>query len=75
MVHVVVGIVIKLITSVVLAQWLGIYGIILATGLTFFVITVLNLRTMKQIVPFTIMGNRWPGFLLHWPYCMVLVMA
>lgn len=64
MVHVAIGIMIKLGASYVLAQFWGIYGIITATGLCFLVITILNVRAMKKIVPFSIMGNRWTGFLL-----------
>lgn len=64
MVHVAIGIVVKLITSVILAPLWGIYGIVTATGLCFLVITVLNIRMMKTIVPFSIMGNRWTGFIV-----------
>lgn len=63
MVHVAIGIVVKLIGSYALAPLWGIYGIVTATGLCFLVITILNIRTMKKIVPFSIMGNRWPGFI------------
>lgn len=63
MVHVAIGILVKLIASYALAPLWGIYGIVLATGLCFFVITLLNVRAMKKIVPFSIMGNRWIGFI------------
>ncbi|WP_410772030.1 oligosaccharide flippase family protein [Fontibacillus sp. BL9] len=64
MVNVMVGIVVKLVASYALAPVWGIYGIITATGLCFLVITLLNLWAMKKIVPFSLMGNRWVGFLL-----------
>lgn len=64
MVHVAIGILVKLAASYVFAQFWGIYGIIIATGLCFFVITLLNVRAMKQIVPFSLMGSRWGGFLV-----------
>ncbi|MNI59386.1 Stage V sporulation protein B [compost metagenome] len=64
MVHVAIGIIVKLIASYALAPLWGIYGIVIATGLCFFVITLLNIRTMKQIVPLSIMGNRWTGFIV-----------
>lgn len=64
MVNVIVGIVVKLAASFALAPIWGIYGIIAATGLCFLVITLLNLWTMKKIVPFSLMGNRWIGFIL-----------
>ncbi|GIO86711.1 stage V sporulation protein B [Paenibacillus faecis] len=63
MVHVMIGIAVKLAASYALAPFWGIYGIILATGLGFFLITLLNVRAMKKIVPFSIMGSRWTGFL------------
>lgn len=62
--HVLVGIVVKLILSLALAPLFGIYGIIAGTGICFLVITLLNLRSMKGIVPFHIMRGRWTGFLL-----------
>lgn len=64
MVHVGIGVLVKLAASYVLAQFWGIYGIVIATGLCFFVITLLNVRAMKQIVPFSLMGSRWGGFLV-----------
>lgn len=63
MVNVMVGILVKLAGSFLLALVIGIYGIIAATGLCFLVITLLNLRQLKTIVPFSILGQRWPGFL------------
>ncbi|AOZ92013.1 putative polysaccharide biosynthesis protein [Paenibacillus crassostreae] len=64
MVHVMIGIVVKLVASYMLAPFFGIYGIIGATGLCFLVITLLNLRLMKKIVPFSILGKRWLSYLL-----------
>lgn len=63
MVHVAIGVALKLAASYILAQFWGIYGIVTATGLCFLVITLLNVRAMKRIVPFSLMGGRWPGFL------------
>lgn len=64
MIHVGIGVAVKLAGSLLLAPVWGIYGIITATILCFLVITLLNIRTMKQIVTFSIMGSRWGGFLL-----------
>lgn len=69
MVHVAIGIGVKLAANYVLAPVWGIYGIITATGLGFLLITVLNVITMKRIVPFSILGSRWIGFLIA---CAVL---
>lgn len=62
MYYVLVGIIVKLAASFLLSKVFGIYGIIGATALCFIVITVLNLRMLKSIVPFEIMGKRWGGF-------------
>ncbi|WP_223067634.1 putative polysaccharide biosynthesis protein [Paenibacillus caui] len=64
MVHVLIGIAVKLAASFALAPLFGIYGIIAGTGLCFLVITLLNLRSLKRIVSFSILGGRWTGFLL-----------
>ncbi len=64
MVNVMFGILVKSVASWLLASWLGIYGILAATGLCFLVITLLNLRVLKGIVSFSIMGRRWAGFLV-----------
>ncbi|MDQ0496296.1 putative polysaccharide biosynthesis protein [Paenibacillus brasilensis] len=64
MVNVMFGILVKSVASWLLAGWLGIYGILAATGLCFLVITLLNLRVLKGIVSFSIMGRRWAGFLV-----------
>lgn len=64
MVHVMIGIIIKLVASMLLAPLFGIYGIIGATAICFLVITVLNLRAIKAIVPFSILGTRWTGFII-----------
>ncbi|WP_042197796.1 putative polysaccharide biosynthesis protein [Paenibacillus camerounensis] len=62
MYYVFAGILTKLAASFLLSKVFGIYGIIGATALCFIVITLLNLRMLKKIVPFTIMGKRWGGF-------------
>lgn len=69
MVHVAIGIAVKLVANYLLAPVWGIYGIIAATGLGFLVITVLNVYAMKRIVPFSMLGSRWIGFLVA---CAVL---
>nr|WP_281280439.1 polysaccharide biosynthesis protein [Paenibacillus koleovorans] len=60
-VHVIVGIVIKLAASFLFASWLGIYGIIAATGLCFIVMAQLNLRVLRREVDYTILGRKWGG--------------
>ncbi|NEZ44014.1 putative polysaccharide biosynthesis protein [Paenibacillus alvei] len=64
MISVTLGIIIKLIASFSLVHFFGIYGIIGGTALSFLLITWLNLRVMKKVVPFSVLGNSWIGFLL-----------
>ncbi|MEW9700679.1 oligosaccharide flippase family protein [Paenibacillus sp. SI8] len=64
MVHVGVGIAVKLVGSFVLSQWFGIYGIIASTGLCFIVMSWLNLRELRKEIEFTILGRRFLGLLL-----------
>ncbi|WP_311198757.1 polysaccharide biosynthesis C-terminal domain-containing protein [Paenibacillus hexagrammi] len=63
-VHVIIGLAIKLIGSFLLAQWLGIYGITISTGLCFIVMSWLNTRTIRKEVDFTILGRRSVGIAL-----------
>lgn len=64
MFYVLAGVIVKLAASVLLSRFFGIYGIIIATALCFIVITWLNLRLLRGIVPFQIMGKRWGGYLI-----------
>lgn len=62
--YIVAGIAVKLIGSYVLAPWLGIYGIVLATALCFLVITQLNVMALKRTVTLNILGAKWQGLIL-----------
>ncbi|MFB5677097.1 oligosaccharide flippase family protein [Paenibacillus terreus] len=64
MISVAAGLIVKLAASWILATWFGIYGIIAATALCFLAITYLNLRVLKKVVSFSILGGRWMGFIL-----------
>ncbi|MFB5761784.1 putative polysaccharide biosynthesis protein [Paenibacillus medicaginis] len=67
MISVAAGLIVKLAASWLLATWFGsygIYGIIAATALCFLTITYLNLRVLKKVVSFSILGGRWMGFIL-----------
>ena len=63
MFHVMIGIAVKLVGSFTLGYAFGIYGIVGSTMLCFAVTMVLNIRSLKQIVNFQILGSRWTGFL------------
>lgn len=58
--HVLIGLAVKLGGSFVFAPWLGINGVVLSTALCFIVMMLLNFRTLKGKVPFVILGlPRW----------------
>lgn len=60
-VHVIIGLIIKLACSYLLAPVFGIYGIIAATALCFIVMTQLNLIMLRRHVGYTILGRKWIG--------------
>ncbi|WP_025707618.1 putative polysaccharide biosynthesis protein [Paenibacillus graminis] len=62
MYYVLAGLLVKFGSNFLLSRLFGIYGIIAATALCFIVITLLNLRMLKTVVPFEILGKRWGGF-------------
>lgn len=62
MYYVLAGLIVKFAANFLFSQLFGIYGIIGSTALCFIVITLLNLRMLKRIVPFSILGKRWGGF-------------
>ncbi|MFC5447622.1 putative polysaccharide biosynthesis protein [Paenibacillus aestuarii] len=64
MVNVAVGIAVKLAGSFLLAGSLGIYGIIVSTGLCFIAMSWLNLRALRQEFRFTVLGRRFGGLLV-----------
>lgn len=59
-----IGLAIKLIGSIALAPVMGLYGFIVASTLCFIVTTLLNLRSIRQIVPIQTLGGRWIGYLI-----------
>lgn len=61
--YVAVGIIVKLAAGYALAPLLGIYGVVAATALCFIAIMLLNLRLLRRLVPFRVLGRRWTGFL------------
>ncbi|WP_128896297.1 putative polysaccharide biosynthesis protein [Longirhabdus pacifica] len=60
---VVFGIIIKLLLSVLLSPFIGIYGIVLATLCCFLVVMWLNIHALKKIVHFQLLGARWKNFI------------
>jgi stage V sporulation protein B len=62
--YVVIGLAVKLLGSFLLAPFFGIYGIITATALCFMVINQLNLRALRKIVDYELLGRRWSGVII-----------
>lgn len=62
--HVFVAILVKWGLNLILAPHLGIYGIILATTVSFIIIFSLNWIAIQRLVALKILSERWPGFLL-----------
>lgn len=60
-VHVAIGLIVKLACSYLLAPVFGIYGIIVSTALCFIVMTQLNLVILRRHVDYTILGKKWLG--------------
>lgn len=58
-ISVALGIGLKLALNFLLAPWLDIYGIIIATGVCFISMSVVNLLVLRKDIPFTILGKRW----------------
>ncbi|WP_409342174.1 oligosaccharide flippase family protein [Paenibacillus sp. MBLB4367] len=57
------GIAVKIVGTVVLSQWFGMYGVVAATALCFITASTLNIAYLRKEVPFTILGSRWPGLI------------
>jgi stage V sporulation protein B len=56
-----IGIAVKLLGNVALTPWLGVYGMIVATGLCFVVMTTFNFLVLRQNGKFHVLGRRWLG--------------
>ncbi|NBD26212.1 putative polysaccharide biosynthesis protein [Paenibacillus glycinis] len=62
--HALIGIVVKVVTSLILAPLLGVYGIILSSTICFMVIASLNFRQIRKEIKLNILGARWAGYAL-----------
>jgi O-antigen/teichoic acid export membrane protein len=57
------GIATKLILNFALTPSLGIYGIVLATGVCFIVMSIINLSVLRKDIPFVTFGKKWIGLI------------
>ncbi|WP_424766397.1 putative polysaccharide biosynthesis protein [Paenibacillus sp. sgz302251] len=63
MIHTFIGFGLKVLFSIVLSPWLGVYGLIIASSICFIVITVLNVRKINQNVKLNVLGRRWVPYM------------
>lgn len=59
-----IGIAVKLLGNAALTPWLGVYGMIVATGLCFVVMTAFNFLVLRRYGAFHVLGRRWIGLAL-----------
>jgi Membrane protein involved in the export of O-antigen and teichoic acid len=59
-----VGIGLKILCSYALAPIYGVYGVIMATSVCFVVMTWMNIEAIRREVKFTVLGSRWPSYLV-----------
>ncbi|MBJ6362294.1 oligosaccharide flippase family protein [Paenibacillus sp. GCM10012307] len=62
--HTFAGIAVKVIGSIVLGPFLGVYGLIIASTLCFIIITALNLGVIRKEVSLNVLGGRWVRYIL-----------
>lgn len=62
--HIFIGLAVKLIGSFVLAPWLGVQGIIIATTLCFLVTAALNLRSLGKLIEYNVLGGKWTKYIV-----------
>jgi len=58
------GIGTKLVLNFLLAPILGIYGIVIATGLCFVMMSIINLGVLRRDIPFVAFGKKWVGLII-----------
>lgn len=62
--HALIGIVVKVVTSLALAPLFGVYGLILSSTICFMTIASLNFRMIRKEITLSILGTRWVGYAL-----------
>lgn len=59
MMHTLVGFAVKIISSFLLGSFLGAYGLVMASLLSFLVVTTLNIRVISKSIQITNMSKNW----------------
>ncbi len=62
--HTILGLILKIVFSVALAPFMGIYGFIIGSTVCFLVITLLNVRTINADVKLNVLGSRWMKYII-----------
>ncbi|GKU80343.1 polysaccharide biosynthesis protein [Paenibacillus sp. L3-i20] len=57
--HTLIGLLLKVIISIALAPFLGVFGLIIGSTICFIVVTLLNLRWINREVKLVVLGKRW----------------
>jgi len=60
--HTLTGIAIKLVLSLVLTPFFGVYGLVAATSVCFIFVTTWNMITIRKLTGIKALGDRWTGF-------------
>lgn len=61
--HTIIGLILKIVLSVALAPFLGIYGLIIASTICFAAVTFQNLGSINKEVKLVVLGKRWLPYL------------
>lgn len=64
MFHTFIGFGLKVICSIALTPWLGVYGLILGSTVCFVVITLLNVRRINKEIKLNVLGTKWVPYLV-----------
>ncbi|WP_029192214.1 putative polysaccharide biosynthesis protein [Paenibacillus harenae] len=64
MMHTFVGFALKILCSIALAPWFGVYGLIIGSSICFIVITWLNVEKIKERVKLNVLGRRWVPYVI-----------
>lgn len=67
--HTIIGLVLKVVCSILFAPFLGVYGLILASTICFGIVTMLNLSKINKEVKLFVLGKRW------FPYMLAVALA
>jgi len=64
MYHTVTGMILKALFSLALGPVLGVYGLIIASTLSFLYITLLNIASIRKVTKLNVLGAKWRPYLI-----------